>query len=65
MSEYTGMLSDRELARVRHAELLEEAAHLRTENASGSAQPAKAAWLALSLVVVAVVVGVAWLLFLG
>ena len=65
MADYTGMLMDRELARLRHAELLEESANERAERAAGGARPSSAAWLALSLVVVVLVAGAAWLVFLG
>jgi len=62
MSEYTGMSTDRALAQLRHAELLKESADRRADGAG----PAKSPWLALSVVVVLVLVaGAAWLMFIG
>jgi hypothetical protein len=56
------MSTDRALAQLRHAELLKESADLRADGAG----PANSAWLALSVVVVLVLVaGAAWLMFVG
>ena len=42
VSEYTGMATGQALARMRHAELLEEAADLRAERNQGGRRPNKA-----------------------
>ena len=65
MSDYTGMSMDRELARIRHAELLEEAADMRADRKQGSTQAAKAVWLAVSLIGLVLLAGAAWVLILG
>ena len=65
MSEYTGMITERELARVRHTELLEEAAELRADRNQGGARLGKAPWLAVSLIGLVLVASAAWLLILG
>ena len=65
MSDYNGMSMDRELAQMRHAELVQEAADMRAERKQGSPQAAKAVWLALSLIGLVLVAGAAWVLILG
>lgn len=65
MSYYTGMSTDRELARMRHAELLEEAAELRAARKQSGIQPGKAVWLAVSLIGLVLVASAAWVLILG
>ncbi len=65
MSDYTGMSMDRELARIRHAELLEEAANMRADRMQGSTQAARVVWLTVSLIGLVLVAGAAWVLILG
>ena len=62
MSEYTGMATEQALARMRHAELLEEAADLRAERNQGGRRPSKAVWLAVRLIGSVLVASVAWLI---
>lgn len=64
MSEYTGMLIERELARARHAELLEEAAEMRADQNAGGARQGTGLWLAVSLIGLVLVASAAWLLIL-
>jgi len=58
------MSMDRELARIRHAELLEEAANMRADRMQGSTQAARVVWLTVSLIGL-VLAGAAWVLILG
>ena len=63
MSDYTGMSLDRELARLRQSEMLQEAADLRADRASTGTT--KVVWLAVSAIGLVLIASAAWLILLS